>query len=61
MFETLKGSKKFSSTTLDGDLTRVISEVKISDFNNTSQNLKTTNKDSEHMVVESTQLHIDEN
>lgn len=61
MFETLKGSKKFSSTTLDGDLTRVISEVKISDFNNTSQNLKTTSKDSEHMVVESTQLHIDEN
>lgn len=61
MSEALKESQKFSATTLDEDLTSVISGVKISDFNDTFLDIKTVERNNEHVIDETTQLDIDEN
>lgn len=61
MSETLKKSQKFSAITLDEDLTSIISEVKISDFNYTSLDIKTTERNNVHIINENIQLDINDN
>lgn len=61
MTDFLNKTPKFHITTLNGELTNVVSGVKISDFNLISKNVRNFEKSDEQVIDENDQLNIDEN
>jgi hypothetical protein len=60
MTKFLTEKPKFSTTTLNGELTDVVSGVKISDFNQISQNVRNAERSDVQVINENVQLNIDE-